>query len=874
MHRPVPHSLATADRRLGFVCTAGAPSRPWGRVGRPGAPVPPLDYAGGLDSSGSSSGESMPIPRLRAAAALFTLSGAAALMDQVVWLRYLSLVFGNTTYAAATLLAVFMGGLGLGALLAGRWADRWRRPLLGLALFEVGVGAFAIASPRVFGLMDDAYVLLYQAWGNQPALFAAGRAVLAACFLLPPTFLMGGTFPILLRALAVAPAGEVGRPAALIYAANTLGAVAGTAVAGFVSVRLLGLSATLWISAGLNLLAAFGFALLSRPVLLPPVRVAGPAILARWLLLLVAVMGATSLAYEVLWTRILLHYLGSSVYAYSLMLALFLLGVGGGSLLAAPWIDRVRRPLVALAWIELGIGLLCVGQTVSFQLLNPLRVAFAAWTGRSGFAAACAAELAALLPVLGPPTFLMGASFPLAIRLASREAHRRGRDVGAVYGANTIGSVLGSLAAGFVLIPTLGTQNSLVATAAINLGVGVVLLHRASQRALAIRAAWIATLIALALPMFLPHDAVIFAARTLLGDPLGSVVHFSESAAASVTVRRLASDLGPYHSLEVNGVNVAGTHPSLYAVQKMQGHLPLLLTPHARSVLHIGFGSGGTAYAVSRHDVRSILIAELTPEVLAASDRYFGDINHGVLADGRVHVEINDGRNFLMATPRRFDVILSDSVHPHYAGNGSLYSREYFALARDHLSANGTVSMWLPMYSLTTRNYAMILRAFQDVFSHTAIWYEPSVLNPFTVVTGRLQSQTWRSRRPLGNARVAAELDDLGIRGPSEVVACYLAGGAALETWLEQFPAHVDDIPAVEYESGMLLDRDGPWLATFRQLLALRPDEPPAELLAGLPPAEQERAREVWSRRGRVLSAQLETLEKRVAHGESGGNPD
>ncbi|MDH5308161.1 MAG: fused MFS/spermidine synthase, partial [Myxococcales bacterium] len=269
----------------------------------------------------------MPIPRLRAAAALFTLSGAAALMDQVVWLRYLSLVFGNTTYAAATLLAVFMGGLGLGALLAGRWADRWRRPLLGLALFEVGVGAFAIASPRVFGLMDDAYVLLYQAWGNQPALFAAGRAVLAACFLLPPTFLMGGTFPILLRALAVAPAGEVGRPAALIYAANTLGAVAGTAVAGFVSVRLLGLSATLWISAGLNLLAAFGFALLSRPVLLPPVRVAGPAILARWLLLLVAVMGATSLAYEVLWTRILLHYLGSSVYAYSLMLALFLLGV-------------------------------------------------------------------------------------------------------------------------------------------------------------------------------------------------------------------------------------------------------------------------------------------------------------------------------------------------------------------------------------------------------------------------------------------------------------------------------------------------------------------------------------------------------------------
>jgi len=803
--------------------------------------------------------------RLRVAAAIFTLSGAAALMDQVVWLRYLSLVFGNTTYAAATLLAVFMGGLGLGASLAGRWADRWSRPLVALALFEVGIGAVAIASPGLFGLMDDAYVALYRTLGNQPALFAAARALLAACFLLPPTFLMGGTFPVLVRGVAAAPEAGVGRSVALLYATNTLGAVLGVALAGFASVRLLGFGATLLISAALNLVAAICFLFLSRSVPLPSVRAPSAPPAVRWILVVVAVMGATSLAYEVLWTRILLHYLGSSVYAYSLMLVLFLFGIGGGSLLATPWIDRIARPALALGAIELGIGLLCAGQTFSFQLLNPIRVAVAQWIGTEHFAKACLTEVLALLPILGPPTLLMGASFPLAVRLASTGSDRRGRDVGAVYGANTIGSVVGSLAAGFLLLPMLGTQTTLVAVAAINLAVGAVLLHRASSAALLARCAWAAAFAVLALPLILPPNAVILAARALIGGEIGSVVHFEESANASVTVRRIPSEPESYHSLEVNGVNVAGTHPSLYAVQKMQGHLPLLLTPRAVRVLHIGFGSGGTAHAVSRHDVGSILIAELTPEVLDASQRFFAHLNHGVLADPRIEVEVNDGRNFLMATPRTFDVILSDSVHPHYAGNGSLYTREFFELARDHLSPDGTVSMWLPMYSLSTRNYAMIVRAFADVFPHTIVWYEPSVLNSFTIVTGRLRPEVLHPRHPLGGVAVAAELADLGIRGAAELIASYLAGGPALAAWLESVPPHVDDVPAVEYESGALLERDEPWLATFSQLLALRPGTPPAELLEGLPAAEQQRTREVWAKRARTLEAQHEKLEKKVA---------
>ncbi|HET9767804.1 MAG TPA: fused MFS/spermidine synthase, partial [Thermoanaerobaculia bacterium] len=196
-------------------------------------------------------------------AGCFVLSGAASLMDQVVWLRFLSLVFGNTTWAAATLLAVFMGGLGAGALLGGRLTRRLRRPLFAYALCEMAVALLAIASPRLLALIDDAYVVVYRAWGNQPWLFAGGRALLAAAFLLPPTLLMGATLPLVLAGAAPAE-GRAGRATGLLYGFNTLGAVAGTAIAGFAAIPAIGLRATLLLAAGCNLLAALLALPLSR----------------------------------------------------------------------------------------------------------------------------------------------------------------------------------------------------------------------------------------------------------------------------------------------------------------------------------------------------------------------------------------------------------------------------------------------------------------------------------------------------------------------------------------------------------------------------------------------------------------------------------
>jgi spermidine synthase len=637
-----------------------------------------------------------------------------------------------------------------------------------------------------------------------------------------------------------------------------------------VTIRAVGLYGTLQLAAGANLIAALLAWRLSRPMQVSAGAAAGPGAATeparRWLWALFFAMGATSLGFEVLWTRILVFHVGSSVYAYSLMLVLVLLGIGVGSLIATPWADRVASPLKTLGLIELGIGLWIPVQVLLFHRLDAMLLAVGSLVGPTSFAGINTIQLLTILPLLGPPTLLMGLSFPVAVRCFNRELGRLGSDVGEVYGANTLGAVAGSLGAGFVLIPWIGTQNALLLTAALNALLGVYLMRRAGSSSWR----WLALAPALvwALAAVLPADRVILSAGPFRDDAPGAIVYFHEDAQASVTIRQREKDNQPYYALELNGVAVAGTSPELYAAQKMQGHLPLLLGGGSKSVVHIGFGTGGTAWAVSRHENEDILIVEISPEVLKASDTYFPALNHGVLDLPRVRVELNDGRNFLLATPEKFDAVLSDSIHPSYAGNGSLYSYEYFQLIRERLSPDGVASMWLPMYYLTPRNYAMILRAFRDVFPNVAVWYEPTTVNAFTIVTGKVEPGGWDGAalaRAFARPEVSSELADLGIAGPADLLPLLIATSDTLDPWLSEVPPHVDDLPAVEYESATLLDRNGPWLDIFTRLLELRPAEAPSAYLDSLPPGEQERARERYRRHAALLENQRRFLARELA---------
>lgn len=743
---------------------------------------------------------------------LFFLSGLASLANEVVWFKYLNLTFGATTAATATLLAVFMAGLAIGSSFGGKVAVRLKRPALAYAALEAGVGVFALATPLLFQLIDRGYVFSYRHIGHGAATLTAIRIVLSAGALIVPTICMGATFPVLARQVERDDA--AGRNSGWLYGINTAGAVTGTMLTGFWTIPVVGLHATLLASACVSLLAAL------IASLIPAVSTAPAPEKVRWnpgtLWLLVAFAGGlAAMGVEVLWTRILVLDLGSSVYSFALMLAIYLTGVAAGSLAGAA--ATRGDPARSLFRAQASLGVVILLQVFAFLLFTKatILVGFNILHART-FLDLLITHLVVTAAYLLPPTFLMGWSFAMLLKITAHSAGRAPQSAGVIYAANTGGGILGALGAGFAAIPTIGTQNALLACGLIALLLAVAIIPRSTMAKVLV--------ILFAVGGFLaPRHGVLLSAGVFAGSPAKDLLDFEEGVTATVAVKRYEKP-SPWLSLELNGVNVAGTSPDLIVTQKLQAHLPLALADVPRSVLHIGFGSGGTAWSVSLHDVSHIRVVEISPEVITTSGRFFRMVNHGVLGDPRVAVTINDGRNFLLATSQKFDAILSDSIHPRYPGNGSLYTEDYFRLCARRLAPGGVISMWLPMYSLTPENYKEIVRAFSEVFPNTSIWYPHEVPNAFTIVlaTPRPEISVARFARRLSSSKIEGDLARIGDADPMSVLSDFMMGPEDVRRWVSQTPPHTDDLPVVEYESGRTLLYYGTWARTFADLVAHR----------------------------------------------------
>ncbi len=321
-----------------------------------------------------------------------------------------------------------------------------------------------------------------------------------------------------------------------------------------------------------------------------------------------------------------------------------------------------------------------------------------------------------------------------------------------------------------------------------------------------------------------------------------------------------------YLSLEVNGVNVAGTTPDNFSIQKLQGHLPLFFHPAPKSVLHIGIGSGGTAHSVSTHPVDSITVAEIAPEVARLAERYFPITHAGVFRDPRLNFIFNDGRNVLLASPRRYDAILSDSVHPRLAGNGSLYTAEYFRLLKSRLNPGGVASMWLPAYTLRPQDFRAILSgfcaAFNDGAGDVALFYNHATMNQFTVVIGRsgapLAVDIPELRRQLAVPAIRGDLALIGRERPEALLSDYMTGGKTLCGWAGQAAPMSDDLLQSEYRSGLWsLDRERNWWRSFYELMKLR--ETPSSRFTGATPEFLAGFEREWKAAGFNLLGQIHT---------------
>ena len=737
---------------------------------------------------------------------VFLLSGVSGLIYQVLWQRMLALVFGVSAYATATVLSAFMAGLALGGFAAGRAADRLANPLLWYGAIEVAIGLSGLLTPAAFTALQDVYSALYGLFGGSTVAPIA-RFALAFGVLLVPTALMGASFPLIVKA-ALGQRDDGGRAIGLLYAVNTFGAVVGTLAAGFLLVGQLGIGASIGLSAALNVAAGLAAVLVARrsggepagPI--EPAARASPcpprlATLLPWLM---GVSGFCSLAYEVVWTRLLVLFLETTTYAFTVMLAAFLFGIALGSVLITPFLRRARNGPLALAALQ---ALVAIGSLASLHVVArmDLVLAMLAPTADGGQPLAAMALLA--LVAMFPPALFLGMSFPLAVTLytAARpgdgSSDGLGRKLGSLYAANVFGAIFGSLAAAFALLPLLGTLNTMLLLAGLNWAVALLVLladTRTPRRPRAL--AGLATLVVVgALAQLAPAAySQVFRGRF----PGERVVWSEEGIETTVTITR---GRDRHLSMYLNRHHQANDADWMVFFHRMLGHLPMLLHPEPRQVLVVGLGGGATAGATTRYEGAEVTVVELSRSVVRAAE-WFRDVNYAVTEQPNVRTVVDDGRNHLLVSGRRYDVITADAIWPTHAGSTNLYSLEYYQLARRALNDGGVMLQWVNR-DLPEPQHKLLMRTFARAFPHVSLWFDGSLLaGSDRPIDPQLP---WLDRKfawPLSQAA----LRQVNLRGPDEVRRLYVTDRAGVVAYAGDGPIITDDHPHLEYFLGLPTD--------------------------------------------------------------------
>jgi spermidine synthase len=730
--------------------------------------------------------------------AVFLLSGASGLIYQVLWQRQLSLVFGVSAYATATVLAAFMAGLALGGYAAGRVADRVRSPLVWYGVVEILIGLCGLLTPPAFTALQDVYGPLYHAVGGS-ALAPMIRFGIAFAVLLVPTALMGASFPLIVRA-ALGSRDDGGRAIGLLYAINTLGAVVGTLAAGFVLIGEVGIRGSIGVAAALNLAAGVAALVVGQRVApaanpddvpVATARISCPPALVRLLPYLLAISGFCSLAYEVVWTRLLVLFLESTTYAFTVMLAAFLLGITLGSAAVSQFLRRATNGPLALAVLQ---ALVAVSSLLALQVLATMEPLLASL----GFASAEGPSISAMavlaFTAMFPPALFLGMSFPLAVTLFTAGGEQVGRRLGSLYAANVFGAIFGALAAGFLLVPVLGSNATLTLLAGLNalaalatLGVDAGTPGRTRLGAAVASVAIVGLLSALAPRAY----ADLLAARF----PGEQILWSEEGLETTVTITRTDDD---HLAMYLNHHHQANDADWMVFFHRMLGHLPMLLHPAPREVLVVGLGGGATAGATTRYEGAHITVVELSRSVVRGAD-WFRDVNYAVNERPNLTMLIDDGRNHLMVAGRSYDVITADAIWPTHAGSTNLYSVEYYRLARCSLNEGGLMLQWVNR-DLPEQEHKLLMRSFLQVFPHVSLWFDGSLLVGSDRPVDR--SLPWVDRvfeQPIARAA----LSQVNIRGGDDVRRRYLGDRATIEAYVGDGPLITDDRPRLEYFLGL-----------------------------------------------------------------------
>ncbi len=841
-------------------------------------------------------------PRRALLYACFFFSGAAGLILEVVWSKYLSFLLGNSIYGVSTVVAAFLGGLGIGASLGGRLAARVKSPLLAYAKLEVLVAVLGLASPLAYLAARPLFAELNGLLLGQGSAFLILRFLVLFAGLLAPTIAMGATLPLLVTEFSRRDPRGSSPAVARLYAVNTAGAVLGVVTAGFLAIPTLGLWKSAALAAAIDLAVAGAVwaanrrtlpasqraataagadaaAARSRPAEQTAVAGAKPRAgmgFAGWILPLFAVSGFTAILYEIAWTRILAVPFGGMIYAFSAILAIYLIGIALGAAAASRLLKAVNAPVALFGVLQLLLAGAIAAGTHMFERVPHWQAEVIADSGGST-TRLLAGEAAIAAKIILPAAVFLGALFPTAVAVYQRRRREAGASVGSIYAANTAGSIAGSLLTAFLLIPWIVSLRAILMAAALNATMGIVALLTGEGSAwprrvgAALAAAgcvlfaqfwtptWNAERMSLGLVRLLRSHWYGGEALThRLIDRIGSspeterLLFYKEGRVAAVTVVQT----GERRALLINGKTDAttGTGEDM-APQVLVGQLPLLFAPGAKMVCVVGYGSGVTTNAVMSHPVEEVLTIELEGAVIEAAEHFKADA-HEPLSDSRSRLLVEDAGTYLRSTRLKYDVIISEPSNLWIAGMADLFSADFYRVAASKLEPRGIFCQWVHCYQTSTATLGTVLRTLATRFPHGQLF--------FIEATGDLIILASPGRD------VPVDLDRLAAAFEREAVATNMArvGVGSLPDLLRYYRGRLDTAIA-RTPGGPINTDDNGWLE-HRAPFDLLAGEASESMFAWSPEVASDLARSIDSNPARAVALLDEASVRAEAAGDGG----
>ena len=756
-------------------------------------------------------------------------SGMATLIYELVWFRYLTLVFGATLYALSAVLCAFMLGLAGGAWGMGRILEKGngsKQLILWYGIFEGLIGLYALSFPLGLELLEKIYPLILPADGQAGLVLHIMEFLLGTILMLPATLLMGATLPLVSSWAVGDEKHQVFSRISLLYGWNTLGAVFGCLFTQFFAIQLWGVQATIWFGVLLNALVFLVcfvcgriFYEIESPYSTPPKEIntsladQDTGNINLLIFVMFAYSGMASLSSEILWTRILVFPMGTTLFSFALILATFLSGIALGSLVARRLLGESNWVLKFIL-IEILIGLVCIG-------ILPLLENLTEWTALSDrifYSIENSPEKTLFIRFLFAfglmfvPTFGFGLLFPLANHIYSFRLQAVGKAIGNVYSINTLGGVMGTILTPFVLIPLFGIRLSIYLIYAVLILFGIFVLARYRKKNSVLISAVVLVVLIAGKTFFVPQieigeSGVHNLARleiNVSGDRI-KLLDYKEGEFSTISV--VEDTESGARTIYLDGFSTATVSRSFSGSTYMQamGFVPMVLHPEPKNVLVIGFGTGNTLGIASLFPNANVHGVEIDKNVLGFS-KWFSDWNHDVLERPNTSMFIQDGRAFLRWSSVRYDVIIMEPMSPLQAGVVNLYSKEFYELALDHLKEDGILVQWLPLHLVGREDARSITQTFNNVFPKSSVWN--SFLTRIVLLVGSREKINIDKNlfdTKLKNPELKKVAEEMKVMSFLDFADFFITDSNHLSTFLKNANEISDDQPVLEFSAVSLL---------------------------------------------------------------------